>query len=77
LADQEFGFVLPIVIDATNRVIAGWGLALAAKRLGLPEVLGLPSQAALCPRRPKLVLMQVAMIAASDSVQLGNDVVDR
>ena len=35
---EQFGFVLPIVIDATSRVIAGWGLALAAKRLGLPDV---------------------------------------
>src|SRR5580700_10049023 len=26
---EQFGFVLPIVIDATSRVIAGWGLALA------------------------------------------------
>jgi ParB-like nuclease domain len=35
---EQFGFVLPIVVDATSRVIAGWGLALAAKKLGLPEV---------------------------------------
>src|SRR6516164_8263157 len=35
---EEFGFVLPIVIDADNRVIAGWGLAVAAKKLGLAEV---------------------------------------
>ena len=35
---EQFGFVLPIVIDATSRVIAGWGLAVAAKKLGLPEV---------------------------------------
>src|SRR5580704_1772147 len=35
---EQFGFVLPIVIDTTSRVIAGWGLALAAKKLGLPEV---------------------------------------
>ena len=35
---EQFGFVLPIVIDATSRAIAGWGLALAAKKLGLPEV---------------------------------------
>ena len=34
----QFGFVLPIVIDATSRVIAGWGLALAAKKLDMPEV---------------------------------------
>src|SRR3984893_2034364 len=35
---EQFGFVLTIVIDAPSRVIAGWGLALAAKKLGLPEV---------------------------------------
>ena len=35
---EQFGFVLPIVIDAASRVIVGWGLALAAKKLGLPEV---------------------------------------
>jgi DNA modification methylase len=35
---EQFGFVLPIVIDAAGRVIAGWALALAAKRLGLAEV---------------------------------------
>jgi DNA modification methylase len=35
---EQFGFVLPIVIDAAGRVIAGWALALAAKMLGLAEV---------------------------------------
>src|SRR5580693_2436895 len=35
---EQFGFVLPIVTDVAGRVIAGWGLALAAKKLGLPEV---------------------------------------
>jgi ParB-like chromosome segregation protein Spo0J len=35
---EQFGFVLPIVIDATSRVIAGWGLTLAAKKLGLSEI---------------------------------------
>jgi DNA modification methylase len=35
---EQFGFVLPIVIDAAGRVIAGWALALAAKKLGLAEV---------------------------------------
>lgn len=35
---EEFGFVLPILIDREDRVIAGWGLALAAKKLGLMEV---------------------------------------
>jgi DNA modification methylase len=35
---DQFGFVLPIVIDAAGRVIAGWALAVAAKKLGLAEV---------------------------------------
>jgi hypothetical protein len=35
---EQFGFVLPIVIDADSRVVAGWGLVLAAKKLGLTEV---------------------------------------
>jgi len=35
---EQFGFVLPVVIDVDSRVIAGWGLVVAAKRLGLTEV---------------------------------------
>ena len=35
---EQFGFVLPIVIDANRRVIAGWALVVAAKKLGLTEV---------------------------------------
>jgi DNA methylase len=35
---DRFGFVLPILIDAEQRVVAGWGLLLAAKQLGLTEV---------------------------------------
>ncbi|HEV7911434.1 MAG TPA: ParB N-terminal domain-containing protein [Methylocella sp.] len=35
---EQFGFVLPIVIGASSCVVAGWGLALAAKKLGLREV---------------------------------------
>ena len=35
---DRFGFVLPILIDAEGRVVAGWGLVLAARRLGLTEV---------------------------------------
>ena len=31
---DRFGFVLPILIDAEGRVVAGWGLVLAARRLG-------------------------------------------
>lgn len=35
---REFGFVLPIVVDAMRRVVAGWALVLAAKFLGLDVV---------------------------------------
>jgi hypothetical protein len=35
---ERFGFVLPILIDADSRVVAGWALVLAARRLGLTEV---------------------------------------
>jgi ParB-like chromosome segregation protein Spo0J len=35
---DEFGFVLPIVIDQQSRVVAGWGLVLGAQRLGLTQV---------------------------------------
>jgi DNA modification methylase len=39
LADSldRFGFVLPILIDGENRVVAGWGLVLAARKLGIPN----------------------------------------
>ena len=35
---ERFGFVLPILTDAKQRVVAGWGLVLAAKKLGLNAV---------------------------------------
>lgn len=35
---DEFGFVLPVIVDGEQRVVAGWGLVLAARQLGLPEV---------------------------------------
>lgn len=34
---HEFGFVAPILVDQEERVVAGWALVLAARRLGLPE----------------------------------------
>src|SRR5258708_7048350 len=34
---KQLGFVLPVVSDVDRRVIAGGGLAVAAKRLGLTE----------------------------------------
>ena len=35
---DRFGFVLPVVIDADQRVVAGWALILAALQLGLADV---------------------------------------
>jgi DNA modification methylase len=35
---EQFGFVLPILVDRDDRVIAGWGLVLAAVKTGLTEV---------------------------------------
>ena len=35
---EQFGFVLPIIIAGDGRVIAGWGLVLAARKSGLQEV---------------------------------------
>lgn len=35
---ERFGFVLPILADPEGRVVAGWSLVLAARRLGLAEV---------------------------------------
>jgi DNA modification methylase len=35
---DRFGFVLPILTDAQGRVVAGWGLVLAARQMGLREV---------------------------------------
>ena len=32
---EEFGFVLPLVVDARHRVVAGWGMVLAARAMGL------------------------------------------
>src|SRR5215470_1057431 len=46
---EQFGFVLPVVVDADRRVIAGWGLAVAAKRLGLTEVPAVPSPTPTTP----------------------------
>jgi DNA methylase/ParB/Sulfiredoxin domain len=35
---SQFGFVVPIVTDPELRVVAGWGLVLGARQLGLTEV---------------------------------------
>jgi hypothetical protein len=35
---KEFGFVVPVIIDGAQRVVAGYGLVLAARKLGFREV---------------------------------------
>jgi ParB-like chromosome segregation protein Spo0J len=35
---DRFGFVLPILVDGENRVVAGWGLVLAARKVGVADV---------------------------------------
>jgi hypothetical protein len=55
---EQFGFVLPVVIDAHHRVIAGWGLVLAAKKLGLPEV---PAVAITDLDEAKLRMLRLAL----------------
>src|SRR6516225_323267 len=35
---EQFGFLLPILTDMDGRVVAGWGLVLAARRLSLLEI---------------------------------------
>ena len=35
---EQFGIVLPVVVDAERRVVAGWGLVLAARKMGLLQI---------------------------------------
>ena len=63
---ERFGFVLPILIDAECRVVAGWGLVLAARQLGLSEVpavklTDLLSEHAL-PARPQAMEIETAQM---------------
>ena len=60
---EQFGFVLPLVVDATVRVIAGSGLALAAKKLGLAEV---PAVTVADLDEAKLRLLRLALNRLSE-----------
>jgi DNA modification methylase len=68
----RFGFVLPILIDAEGRVVAGWGLVLAARQLGLSEVPAVSltdlSEAEL--RMLRLALNRITDDAAWDRAEL-------
>src|SRR5260370_39387047 len=54
----EVGFVLPIIIDADSRVVAGWGLVQAARQLGLPQI---PAVTVADLDEAKLRLLRLAM----------------
>jgi hypothetical protein len=60
---ERFGFVLPILIDAERRVVGGWGLVLAARRLGLAEVPAV-SLTDLC--EPELRMLRLALNRIAD-----------
>jgi DNA modification methylase len=70
---SQFGFVLPILIDREGRVVAGWGLVLAATQLGLSEVPAVSltdlSEAEL--RVLRLALNRLTEDAAWDRAALG------
>jgi DNA modification methylase len=55
---EQFGFVFPILINAERRVVAGWGLVLAAKQLGLTEV---PAISLTDLSDPKLRALRLAL----------------
>ncbi len=65
---DRFGFVLPILADAKGRVVAGWGLVLAARQLGLGEVpvVSLPNLSDAELRTLRLALNRLADDAAWD-----------
>ena len=39
---EEFGFLVPVLIDADNSIIAGHGRLLAARKLGLDQITNHP-----------------------------------
>ncbi len=60
---ERFGFVLPILLDAKLRVVAGWGLVLAARKLGLSEV---PAVCVTDLPESELRLLRLALNRISD-----------
>lgn len=55
---ERFGFVLPILVDAGQRVIAGWGLVLAARQLGFAQV---PAVSVVDLSEPELRMLRLAL----------------
>jgi DNA modification methylase len=69
---DRFGFILPILIDPEGRVVAGWAMVLAARRLDLTEVPAISltdlSEAEL--RALRLALNRISEDAAWDRAAL-------
>jgi len=66
---EEFGLVLPIVIDASNRVVAGWGLVLAARKLGLNAI---PAITVTDLTEGKLRALRLALNRLGEGFKLGS-----
>ena len=67
---NQFGFVLPILIDADGRVVAGWGLVLAARRLGLSDM---PAVRVTDLSEPELRALRLALNRISEDATWDNE----
>ena len=65
---DRFGFVLPILIDGENRVVAGWGLVLAARKLGVVDV---PAVIVSDLSEADLRLLRLALNRLGEDFELG------
>ena len=65
---NRFGFVLPILIDAEGRVVAGWGLVQAARQLGLSEV---PAVSLTDMSDAELRMLRLALNRITDDAGMG------
>ena len=66
---DRFGFVLPILIDAKQRVVGGWGLVLAARQLGLTEV---PAVSLTDLSDADLRVLRLALNRITERVRMGS-----
>ena len=65
---EQFGFVLPVVVDTKRRVVAGWGLVLAARKMGLLQV---PAVTIDDLDEAKLRLLRLALNRLGEEFELG------
>ena len=65
---DRFGFVLPILVDGESRVVAGWGLVLAARKLGISDV---PAVIVSDLSEANLRLLRMALNRLGEDFELG------